>query len=263
MKHALYLPPFGELSHPSVVADLAAEAETHGWDGVFVWDHVLRTPGLEVADPWIALAAMAVATERIRLGPMITPLTRRRPHVLARQAVSLDRLSGGRMVQGVGLGVDTNRELSAYGEETDSRIRAARLDEGMALIDELWSGREVRHRGEHFWADGVIHVPTPVQHPRIPVWVGGRGGNVAPVRRAARWDGYFPVDVTPEQLRVSVDQIGEHRGDLDGFDIVVLDGPDGDPDRWTAVGATWCLAFFRPGVTAAEVHRVATGGPPA
>jgi alkanesulfonate monooxygenase SsuD/methylene tetrahydromethanopterin reductase-like flavin-dependent oxidoreductase (luciferase family) len=125
MRHGLYVAPFGELSDVRALAAVAADAEASGWDGVFVWDHVMTFDGLEVADPWIALTAVALATERVRLGAMVTPLARRRPWDVARQVAVLDRLSGGRMVFGAGLGGDSRRELSAFGEERDPRARAA------------------------------------------------------------------------------------------------------------------------------------------
>lgn len=136
MRGALYLPPFGELADPRLLADLAARAELAGFDGVFLWDHVVRPlrPTLPVCDPWIALAAMAVATERIVLGTRVTPLSRRRPQVVARQAVALDQLSGGRFVLGVGLGGDNGGELGRLGETTAPRARAGMLDEGLDLL---------------------------------------------------------------------------------------------------------------------------------
>src|SRR3954451_16617010 len=131
MRHALFLPIFNELADPRVVARLAASAEEHGWDGVFVWDHIhYRSPADAVADPWITMAAIASTTERLLVGPMVTPVTRRRPQKLARETVSLDLLSGGRLVFGVGLGSDGSAEQTTFGESDDARVMAARLDEG-------------------------------------------------------------------------------------------------------------------------------------
>ena len=145
MRTGLFLPIFGELSDPRVSAGLAAEAEEAGFDGVFVWDHVqYRAPATHVADAWITLAAMALATERVRIGPLVTPLPRRRPHVVARQATGIDQLSGGRLVLGVGTGRDSARELSAFGEELDDGTRGAMLDEALDVVRALWSGDEVR-----------------------------------------------------------------------------------------------------------------------
>ena len=111
VRSGLFLPLFDELADPAVVARLSAEAEEAGWHGVFVWDNLrFQEPVVDVADPWITLAAMATATERIRLGPMVTPLARRRPVKVARETATLDRLSGGRLTLGVGLGSDRLRE---------------------------------------------------------------------------------------------------------------------------------------------------------
>src|SRR5512145_701631 len=155
MRRGIFLPIFDDLADPATLARLAARAEDRGWDGVFLWDHVLyRAPVAAVTDPWIALAAMAGATGRIELGPMVTPLARRRPWVVARQAVALDHLAGGRFVLGLGLGLDSSGgELSRFGEETDDRRRAAMLDEGLDVLAGLLSGERVDHRGEHYTVD--------------------------------------------------------------------------------------------------------------
>ena len=141
VRRGLSLPIFDELADPATLAALAVRAEQRGWDGVFLWDHVIyRAPVTAATDPWIALAAIAAATERIELGPMVTPLARRRPWIVARQAVALDQLSGGRFVLGVGLGLDSSGgELSRFGEQTDDRARAAMLDEGLDVLTGLLS----------------------------------------------------------------------------------------------------------------------------
>jgi alkanesulfonate monooxygenase SsuD/methylene tetrahydromethanopterin reductase-like flavin-dependent oxidoreductase (luciferase family) len=145
MRHALTIPPYGELADPSALVEVAVAAERAGWDAVFLWDHVLRRPGdpQETADPWVAMAAIAVATERVRIGPMVTPITRRRPIKLARETTTLDHLSNGRLTLGLGLGVDTTRELSAFGEIVDARVRGDRLDEGVELLCAMWPGHGV------------------------------------------------------------------------------------------------------------------------
>lgn len=245
MRHGFFVAPFDGLSDPRIVADLAEAAEVAGWDGFFVWDHVLyRAPVQAVADPWVVLAAAAVATDRVLLGPMVTPLARRRPHVLARQATSLDQLSGGRLVLGVGLGLDASgRELSAFGEELDDRVRAEMLDEGLDLITALWTGEQVEHDGPHYRADGVTFLPRPLQEPRIPIWVAGRHPNRRPLRRAARWDGLFLIDTDggPDDLRAALEVVAAERGDLDGFEVVVNGAPGDDPRPWADAGATWWL----------------------
>jgi alkanesulfonate monooxygenase SsuD/methylene tetrahydromethanopterin reductase-like flavin-dependent oxidoreductase (luciferase family) len=264
VRTGLFLPIFGELSDPRVTAALAAEAEAAGFDGVFVWDHVqYREPASHVADACVTLAAIASATERLRLGPLVTPLPRRRPQVVARQATAVDQLSGGRLVLGVGTGRDSARELSAFGEEGDDATRGAMLDEALDLIDALWSGEEVRHRGPHYLADGVTFLPTPVQRPRIPLWVAGRWPYRKPLRRAARHDGYFPIDLEePAQLAELLDELATLRGTDGPFEIAVEGWPGDDPAPWAEAGATWWLVRFSPfDVTAAGVRAVIAAGP--
>jgi alkanesulfonate monooxygenase SsuD/methylene tetrahydromethanopterin reductase-like flavin-dependent oxidoreductase (luciferase family) len=177
----------------------------------------------------------------------------------------LDLLSGGRMVLGAALGRNqSGRELSAFGEELDDRERAAMLDEALSLIDRLWTGETVDHAGRHYQARDVVFEPRPVQQPRIPIWIGGRWPRRAPIRRAARWDGYFPIDLAnPDQLTECADEIRTLRGDLEGFDLIVEGGPHDDPAPWIAAGATWWLSSFGiERATADDVSRIAADGPP-
>ena len=187
-------PAVRPLADPALVARLAAEAEEAGWHGVFVWDHVRwREPVVEVADPWITLAAIATATVGVRLGPMVTPLARRRPVKVARETATLDRLSGGRLTLGVGLGSDEfGSEYSMTGEEVDDRRRARMLDESLEILAAAWSGEPVHHRSEHYTVDGMRFLPRPVQRPGVPVWVAGFYGKPRPLRRAARHQGSSP-----------------------------------------------------------------------
>ena len=257
MKRGLFLPVFDELAEPAVVARLAAEAEQAGWDGVFLWDHVgYRAPVVAVADPWVTLAAVACSTSRVRIGPMVTPLPRRRPVKLAREVATLDRLSGGRLVLGVGIGGDGSRELSATGEELDDRTRGRMLDEGLEVLRAAWTGEPVHHRGEHYVVDGLALQPTPLQRPGPPVWVAARYGNAAPLRRAARHDGVFPMGVdTPDQLRevVAAVQPGP------GYDVAVGGPPGTDPAGFAEAGATWWMTSFPATTTAADVEAVLRG----
>lgn len=266
MRYGLFLPPFGGLAEPSALVAVAGAAERAGWDGVFLWDHVMyRPPADEVADPWIALAAVAAATGRIRIGAMVTPLARRRPQIVARQAVTLDRLSGGRLVLGAGLGLDTSgRELSAFGEELDDRRRAAMLDEALELVTALCSGERVTHRGSHYTADDVRFLPAALQSPRIPVWIAGRYPNRPPMRRAARWDGMFVIDMDePAQMADLAARIAGLRGGTGGFDLVVARPPAEDPAPWAAAGATWWLTEIDQfTVTADAAMALAEAGPP-
>ncbi len=245
------------------MVDIAVAAEEAGWDGLFLWDHVLRPPTepAEVADVWVMLAAVAAATSTLRLGPMITPIARRRPQKLAREAVTLDRLSGGRLTLGLGLGVDTAGEFTRFGELVDPKRRGDALDEGAELLTALCSGEEVHHPGPHFVADGVRFLPRPVQQPRIPLWFGAERGGRRPVRRAARYDGLFPVGVDLGELGRMVELVVAERGNLDGFDIAVLGLPGLDIEAHAKLGATWAMWTFLPGEPAAEVLTAAVAGP--
>jgi alkanesulfonate monooxygenase SsuD/methylene tetrahydromethanopterin reductase-like flavin-dependent oxidoreductase (luciferase family) len=226
-KRGIFVAPFDELVEPSTVAELARTAEERGWEGFFLWDHVIYSPPVRaVADVWIALAAIACATERLRIGPLVTPLSRRRVQKVARETVTLDHLSGGRLTFGVGLGSDRHGELERFDEVVDPRERAQLLDQGLERLATFWAGE---------------FEPIPLQQPRIPVWVAGRWPNRRPLRRAARWDGYFPIDLRgPDDLAVLAAELRELRGD-DPFDLVVEIEPRGEVARWEAAGATWVL----------------------
>jgi alkanesulfonate monooxygenase SsuD/methylene tetrahydromethanopterin reductase-like flavin-dependent oxidoreductase (luciferase family) len=195
MRYSVDVPNFGEFAAPEMFAEVARRAEAAGWDALLVWDHVVgeKEALWEIADPWILLTAAALATRRIRLGTAITPVARRRPAKLAREVTTLDRLTGGRMILGVGLGEPVKQEYGALGDTTDRRVLAQRLDEGLHALDRLWSGEPVSYRGNHVMIDDVVFRPTPVQRPRVPIWVGGIWPNKAPMRRAARWDGAIPA----------------------------------------------------------------------
>ena len=193
MRFAVGIPNLGDYADPRVLADLAALAEGAGWDAVFCWDHLSRK-GEAATDPQVALAAMALATERVLLGAMVTPLARRRPAKVARETVALDRLSGGRLILGVGLGAHDDEEFAAFGDETDRVVRGQLLDEALDVVTALWTGEPVDHAGPHFRARTAAGFrPTPVQRPRIPIWVAGTWPARPAFRRAARYDGVFPT----------------------------------------------------------------------
>ena len=249
MQSGLFLPLFDELADPAMVARLSAEAEEAGWHGVFVWDQVRwGEPVAGVADPQITLAAIATATERIRFGPMVTPLARRRPVKVARETATLDRLSGGRLTLGVGLGSDRfASEFSITGEELDDRRRARMLDESLEILTAAWSGEPVHHRGEHYTVAGMRFLPRPVQTPGVPVWVAGYYGNPRPLRRAARYQGIFPLGIDhPDQLAETVAEVttlrkAAGRDTAQPYDVVVALPPGSDPAPYAAAGATWWL----------------------
>ncbi len=260
VRSALWLPLFEELSDPIAVAGLAAEAEEAGWHGVFVWDHLRwQAPVREVADPWITLAAIAVATERVLLGPMITPLPRRRPAKVARETATLDWLSNGRLVVGAGLGGDRfGAELSATGEQLDDRLRGQMLDESLQILTAAWSGEPVHHRGRHYTIDGIQFLPRPVQRPGVPVWVAGMAGNVKPVRRAAGHDGFFPVNLQhPDQLAEIVTMIADLRQPTTAAYDIAVGLPIGvDPLPYVEAGATWWMPEFPPEEVSLDKVRV-------
>jgi alkanesulfonate monooxygenase SsuD/methylene tetrahydromethanopterin reductase-like flavin-dependent oxidoreductase (luciferase family) len=272
MRSGLFVPLFDELADPALVARLSAEAEEAGWDGVFVWDHVRwREPVVDVADPWITLSAIAIATEGIRLGPMVTPLARRRPVKVARETATLDQLSGGRLTLGVGLGSDQfGNELSITGEELDDRRRGRMLDESLEILAAAWSGEPVHHRGEHYSIDGMRFMPRPVQRPSVPVWVAGFYGKSKPLRRAARHQGFFPINLDhPDKLAALVADVTALRKEADRedagpYDVVAALPPGSDPTPYAAAGATWWLVEF-PWDTASvdQVREVIRDGPAA
>ncbi|MCM6775403.1 LLM class flavin-dependent oxidoreductase [Nocardia sp. CDC159] len=258
LRYAINVPNFGDFADPRTFAELAARAEAAGWDGLLVWDHLVydKTTPREIGDPWVLLTAAALATERIRLGTAVTPVARRRPQQLAREVATLDRLSGGRMVLGVGLGGPIPDEYGSFGEPTDPRELAGRLDEGLAALDLLWSGETVSYRGEYVTLDEVRFLPPPVQRPRVPIWVGGQWPNKAPMRRAARYDGVIPIlsDVPgtpprPEDVRALREFIGGQRDPaLSGhpFDVVCGGATPPEPgaarrllDALAEAGMTW------------------------
>jgi alkanesulfonate monooxygenase SsuD/methylene tetrahydromethanopterin reductase-like flavin-dependent oxidoreductase (luciferase family) len=248
-RRGIFVAPFDELADPRLLAELAAGAEARGFDGFFLWDHVAyRAPVRALADPWIALSAIACATRRLRIGPLVTPLPRRRPHQLARETATLDRLSGGRLVLGVGIGSEATPEFhpDRFGEEADPRKRAVLLDEGLDKLSAYWAGE---------------FEPRPLQQPRIPVWVAARWPNRRPLRRAARWDGFFPIDLPgPEALAEYAAEIDALRGSRDGFELIAEREPGADPAPWAAAGATWCLTGFDVDPTAAELRAAIASG---
>ena len=168
MKFSFNIQNFAPFDDVHRVVELAKEAEAGGWDGFFLWDHI-HWDGPPMLDPWVTLAAIAMATERIRFGALVTPLARRRPWTLARETVTLDHLSRGRLIVGAGLGFPVDVEFERLGEETDDRVRAQKLDEGLDILTGLWSGEPFSYQGEHYQLDNVTFLPRPVQQPRIPI----------------------------------------------------------------------------------------------
>ena len=261
MRHALSLPPFGVLSDPHVVADIAIAAEEAGWDAVFVWDHLMRPveQATLIADPWITMTAIAMSTQRVKIGPMVTPIARRRPLKLAREIATLDIASRGRLILGLGLGVDSGGELTRTAEELDPKVRGSMLDEGVRLLDQMLRGEHVVHHGTHFVVDGITLAPTGAQQPRVPFWLATRGDNLAPVRRAARYEGLCPTTITPDRFAELVDVVARERGSLDGYDFALMTTPDHPMSEYERRGATWAIDEMKPHHTVEEImHVIAT-----
>jgi alkanesulfonate monooxygenase SsuD/methylene tetrahydromethanopterin reductase-like flavin-dependent oxidoreductase (luciferase family) len=248
LKRGIFVAPFDELMEPGLLAELAQGAERQGWDGFFLWDHLIHRPPVRaVADPWVAMSAIACATGRIRLGPLVTPLSRRRVHKLARETVTLDHLSRGRLTLGVGLGSSRTGEIERFGEVADPRERARLLDDGLEDLSGYW--------------DGALE-PRPIQRPRIPIWVAARWPNRRPVRRAARWDGLFPIELPgPDALATLVTELEELRPNGAQFDLVAEVSAGDDPNPWHAAGATWVLTSFDSQPRELDVRSIIEAGP--
>jgi probable F420-dependent oxidoreductase len=241
VRFGICLANIGTYSDPRVGVRVAEAAEAAGWEGVFTWDHLAFVWDAPAADPWIVLSAIAAATSQVRIGTAVTPVPRRRPHVLAHEIATLDRLSGGRVIFGAGLG-GSAAEFGKFGEPTDAKIRAEMLDEGLDVMKRLWSGEPVTHHGKHYTVDGVTFAPTPVQA-HVPVWI---GGNRPPsLRRAARWDGWLADSAAPTGEMLSPDDVArsiEAIGRDDDFDVAILgESHRADPAPYEKAGATWWL----------------------
>ncbi len=249
MKYGIDLSITGEYADPQLLADLGVEGEQAGWDGVFVWDclYAQNDPHLPVTDPWIALAAVAAKTHRIRLGALVTPLARRHPWKIARETAALDHLSSGRVIFGAGLGFQA-LDFTPFGEDFTPAIRAEKLDESLAIVTGLWTGGPFRFHGKHYQVDVEHFLPTPVQAPRIPVWIGGYWPHRKPYRRAARWDGVVTGGEgfkTVEDFKEIIRYVRAHRQHAAPFDIVV--GDVTPPDR--AEGAAMVQPYIEAGAT--------------
>lgn len=271
MKFGFYTPNYDFCGDARVLADLAREAEDAGWDGFFIWDHLqVIEPAV---DPWVALTAMALRTDRIRLGTLVTPVPRRHIAKLAREVTSLDHLSNGRLILGVGAGFPHLPDYAAFGDRGDARQRAAKLDEGLQLLAALWSGEPVKHHGEHYQVECPAFQP-PAQRPRPPIWVAAAWPAKRPLARAARWDGVVPVggsqglEVAPSDLAQIVAAVRSQRGGDAAFDVTQF-GVTRDPGDTAAVaasaeaGATWWIEYVyaRGGSLEATRARLRQGPP--
>ncbi len=268
MRYGLNMGPLDVHADPRTLAGLARDAEEAGWDGFFIWDNMVFDPyngTLDKVDTWVALAAIAMSTQRIRIGPMVAALPRRRPWKVAREAVAIDHLSNGRLILGAGLGDPSEQEFGWFGDEPERKKRAGMLDEALDIIVGLWSGQPFSYDGAYYHLHEMVFRPTPVQSPRIPIWLGGWWPHKAPLRRAARWDGMHPGKedgpLTPDEVREMMAYIAEHRTSQEPFDLAVPGiTPADDPARGAEIvapfadtGATWWIEdcgpeSFRPRV---------------
>jgi alkanesulfonate monooxygenase SsuD/methylene tetrahydromethanopterin reductase-like flavin-dependent oxidoreductase (luciferase family) len=256
---------------------LAQAAEEAGWDGVFTWDGIHVGDDVEVHDPWVLMAAFAMATSRVRLGAIIMPLARRRPWKVAREAVTLDQLSNGRLVLPVGLGALDDAGFGRVGEPTDRRARAERLDETLDILTGLWSGKLFGYEGRHYRFEPMAFTPVPVQRPRIPIWVVGGWPSERSMGRALRYDGLLPYVLPrsgtrggPKAVSEMRAWIGERRS-LEGFDIVVEGTTPADDSivaaeavrPWQESGATWWIEADWSATDTSSLRRRIEAGPPA
>lgn len=245
MRYAVSIPPFTDAR---TIVELGREAEQAGWDGIFLWDHVQWTAGMPVHDPWVLLGALALETERALLGTMVTPTSRRRPTTLAKQVTSLDHLSNGRAVLGVGLGEPPDLDFADLGDASDPRVRGAMLDESLDVIDQLWRG-PTDHTGEHYTVKADFR-PLPVQRPRPPVWVAGVTPNLKPLRRARRWDGVVPLasggDLSPEALADYLSLVPADEERSGAWDVVAHWRRGVPAQEYADAGATWLVISAWP-----------------
>jgi len=281
LQYGLYVPNFGESSYARTLAELAYDAEEAGWDGFFLFDTIMykKTLRAPLVDSFTALAAIAMNTRRIRIGTTVTPLARRRPWKVARETVSIDHLSNGRLILGVGLGDPPDAEFETFGEDSNNKVRAEKLDEGLDILVGLWSGEEFSYQGKHYRVDKAVFLPRPKQRPRIPIWVGGFWPNKPPFRCAARWDGVIPLKLgrtsdswrpEPEDLRPILTYLKKLGTTTTPFDITIIGFGQFENqakiDRirlYAAEGVTWWLenlSAYRdsPKEMRARIHQ----GPP-
>ncbi len=278
IKYGIVTPNIGEF-YGSIdnLVKISQKIETTGWNGHFIWDWILgnKDPIHQIVDPWIALTAMASRTKKIKLGTNITPIPRRRPWKLARETVSLDRFSNGRLILGVGLGFPPEEEFAAFGEESDIKIRAKKMDEGLEVLLGLWSGTKFSYNGEYYKIDNVTFLPKALQTPRIPIWGAGTWPFKKPFIRSTKLDGVVPMDnddyfPTPKTLLEIISLIKEHRSNMKDFDIVAcvrtmgIDSQKREEllSEYIDVGATWLVESIDESTDKTECFDFIEQGPP-
>ena len=266
MKYGLDITSAGAAGDARTMSELAHIAEESGWDGIFLEDYIIwqSHPDAPTFDPWITLAAIAMRTQRVRLGTLVTPAARRRPWKLAQELVTLDHLSNGRVTLGVGLG-DTGESIGEdlsfanFGEVVDVKKRARMLDEGLEIITRVWRGELFSFEGEFYKIHDVQMLPKPIQQPRIPIWVGGGYPKRGPTSRALRWDGSCMYKqpghwMQPEDVRALCEGVIAQRGTAEGYDIAIGGAPRWEDEKKqraymesvAAEGATWWHEYVPP-----------------
>jgi alkanesulfonate monooxygenase SsuD/methylene tetrahydromethanopterin reductase-like flavin-dependent oxidoreductase (luciferase family) len=273
-KFGVYIANHGIFADPQDYIELSIIAEGSNWDGFFIWDHMHlnKDSSDPVLDPWIVLAGIATKTEKLRIGTTVTALARRRPWKIARETVSLDRLSNGRLVLGVGLGVDN--DFSDFGEDGDSQVRGKKLDETLDILTGLWTGQPFSYQGEFYKLNEVKFIPKPVQKP-IPIWVGGTWPNKKPFRRAAKYNGIFPLREGFEEhlwtsdMKEIIKYIKLHREASEPFDVIhtVVTSTKKEENQWIhdyiEAGVTWIVECFYPGRgSTKDIQQIVKKGPP-
>jgi len=255
--------------------DLACEAEEAGWDGFFLPDGLsIEMPkygALPLFDPWVVMGAIAVRTLRIRFGTMITPISRRRPWKVARECVTVDQLSRGRLILTIGMGAaEDDGGFHKVGEAMDLKIRAQRVDEGLGIIDGLWKGKPYTFVGAHYRVDSMTMLPRPFQKPRIPIWIVGVWEKPRSMRRALSWDGIIPQryrDWKPfsaDDIHKIRDYVATRRGDNLPFEIIAggVNGSAKSVRPFVKAGATWWVQGDRGTPTFAKLRQGLRQGPP-
>src|SRR5690554_3806283 len=288
----------GSYGRAEQILEIASATEEHGWDGFFTWDGISLTAqgwsegtlaALEVWDPFALLAAVAAQTSRVRLGAIVFAVPRRQPWKLAREALTVEHLSQGRLVLPVGIGVPEDAAVSGARDSlTTVRDRARAMDESLEFLAKAWTGELFSHDGEYYGITDVQFLPRPVQRPRVPVWPVGVWPAPRSMRRTARWDGVMLQRgagsdgegmLRPDEVADAVSWLRVERERLHGegfplaeeLDVVVEGELPADRDaagalarEYADAGATWLIeAYWRPetATPAFQLDRVRSGPP--
>jgi alkanesulfonate monooxygenase SsuD/methylene tetrahydromethanopterin reductase-like flavin-dependent oxidoreductase (luciferase family) len=270
VRYGIALPTGGECGDPRFVLELARLAEAAAWDGIFLEDYVWYQgdPSIATCNTWAALAAMAVATERVMLGVEVVALPRRRPWNVAREAAAIDQLSAGRLVVGFAAGDTGDPGFTHVAEPTADRTRAELLDEGLAIIAGLWSGEPFSFEGKHYTVREVTFAPRPLQEPRPQIWIGGGYPNPRAIERALRWDGSCLYMRDGGHLTAAAARDLRARAGARPFTIAAGGQPrrdDWDDEReqigaLADAGADWWVEWVPPGERG-EMHAAVRRGP--